>query len=106
MSNWTERASNQRWQSVASSSDGTKLVACVYGGKIYTSTDSGANWTERASNRNWRSVASSSDGTKLVACVYGGRIYTSSTLEQMSFDDKIKKLLKKNEKFLPNYNFY
>ena len=35
---WTEREReyNRNWYSVASSSDGSKLVACVYGGKIYT----------------------------------------------------------------------
>ena len=68
------------WQSVASSSDGTKLVAVVYGGYIYTSADSGSTWTQRTSDatRNWQSVASSSDGTKLVAVVFNGYIYTST----------------------------
>ena len=42
---------NQAWRSVASSADGTKLVAAVYNGQIYTSTDSGMNWTARDSNR-------------------------------------------------------
>ena len=65
-------------KSVASSADGTKLVAAEYGGKIYTSTDSGTTWTARDSSRDWVSVASSSDGTKLVATEYGGsQIYTS-----------------------------
>jgi ligand-binding sensor protein len=64
--------------SVASSADGTKLVAVVYGGQIYTSTDSGVTWTPQASNRNWFGVASSADGTKLVAVVDGGQIYTST----------------------------
>ncbi len=62
--------------SVASSADGTKLVAVVQNGQIYTSTDSGFTWTPRDSDRNWKSVASSSDGTKLVAGVDGGPIYT------------------------------
>ena len=70
--------SNRNWQSVASSGDGTKLVAAVNGGQLYTSTDSGANWTARDSNRNWQSVASSSDGTKLVAAVNGGQLYISA----------------------------
>ncbi len=68
----------KRWSSVASSSDGTKLVAAVNGGQIYTSNDSGVTWTPRESNRNWASVASSSDGTKLVAAFYSGQIYTST----------------------------
>jgi photosystem II stability/assembly factor-like uncharacterized protein len=34
----------QNWQAIASSADGTMLAAAVFGGKIYTSTDSGATW--------------------------------------------------------------
>ncbi len=65
------------------SSDGTKLVAAVFGGDIYTSTDSGATWTDRtgAGLRNWYSVSSSSDGTILMAANDDGwwasYIYTS-----------------------------
>jgi len=78
---WTEQvgSGSRGWYGVASSSDGTKLVASVYGGQLYTSTDSGVSWTARDSNRAWRSVASSSDGTKLVASVQGGGyIYLSN----------------------------
>ena len=63
---------------MASSADGSKLVAVELGGQIYTSADSGQNWTPRESNRPWRSVASSADGSKLVAVVNGGQIYTST----------------------------
>ncbi len=66
------------WQPVASSADGTKLVAVVNSGKIYTSSDSGETWVARDSDRGWISVASSADGTKLVAVVYSSKIYTSS----------------------------
>ena len=68
---WTLRDSVRNWTSVASSSDGTKLVAAVISGQLYTSTDSGVNWTARMTdvNRDWFSVASSADGTKLVAGV-------------------------------------
>ena len=70
------------WYAVASSSDGTKLVAVVGNfGYIYTSTDSGATWTEQTDSgtRNWYGVASSSDGTKLVAVDNSpGYIYTST----------------------------
>jgi hypothetical protein len=66
---------------VASSSDGTKLVAGGWGG-IYTSTNSGATWTQTgAPSEEWFSIASSSDGTKLAAisAVYlSGSIYTST----------------------------
>ena len=68
----------QYWRSVASSSDGTKLVAAVYGEFIYTSTDSGVTWTQQTSagDNTWSAVTSSSDGAKLVAVVYVGYIYT------------------------------
>jgi hypothetical protein len=75
---WTPRETDRNWSSVASSADGTKLVAVVNGGLIYLSHDSGATWTPRGSNWSWSSVASSSDGTKLVAVVSGGLIYTST----------------------------
>jgi hypothetical protein len=75
---WTPRASALNWRCVASSSNGTKLVAAPDNGNIYTSTDSGATWTARDSSRLWYSVASSTDGTKLVAGVYDDALYTST----------------------------
>ncbi len=75
---WTPRESNRNWYSVASSADGSKLVAVVKGGRIYTSTDSGVRWTPRDSDRNWHTVTSSADGTKLAAVVNGGQVYTST----------------------------
>ncbi len=53
-----ESSGARTWYSISSSSDGTKLAANVYGGYIYTSSDSGATWTERTSSgaRNWRHV--------------------------------------------------
>ena len=75
---WTARDSSRLWYGIASSSDGTKLVATVNGGQIYTSTDSGVTWTARDSSRTWASIASSSDGSKLAAGVTGGQIYTST----------------------------
>lgn len=79
---WTARGSTANWSAVASSGDGSKLVATVKGGQIYTSADSGVTWTPRDSGRNWSSIASSADGTKLVAGVGDnaslfGNIYTS-----------------------------
>ena len=83
---WTARDISRTWSAVASSADGTKLVATVKGGQIYTSVDSGVTWTPQAGilgSLNWSSVASSADGTKLVATVGDninliGDIYTSS----------------------------
>ncbi|TFJ81147.1 hypothetical protein NSK_007493 [Nannochloropsis salina CCMP1776] len=79
---WTQQstAGTRGWDSIASSSDGTKLAAVVYNGSIWTSTDAGVSWTERdtAGTRNWYSIASSSDGMKLVAAIYGGQLSRSS----------------------------
>ena len=87
------------WASVASSSDGKKLVAAAPmersigsfngpSGFIYTSTDSGKTWshTNHAPSADWISVASSSDGKKLVAVTlmgdanpdFAAAIYTSA----------------------------
>ena len=75
---FSPRETNRGWWSVASSADGTKLVAVVKLGMIYTSADSGLTWTPRESNRDWEQVASSADGNKLVAIVSNGQIYTST----------------------------
>ena len=67
---------------MASSADGSKLVAAAYYGQLYTSTDSGVSWKARDSVRLWSVVASSADGSKLVAAVSsltsGGQLYTST----------------------------
>jgi hypothetical protein len=61
--------------------DGSKLVAVVNGGGLYTFI-SGGSWTQRTtglpSNPAWSSVASSADGSKLAAAVSNGGIYISS----------------------------
>jgi hypothetical protein len=87
-SSWTQRlASGSRaWSGIASSADGLKLAACVYGEYIYTSTDQGVTWTARiaAGSRTWTSIASSADGLTLVASVGGfwpnpgGYVYIST----------------------------
>jgi len=62
-------ASVQYWISIASSADGTKLVAAVADGGIYTSTNSGATWSSNnvPNPNNWNAVASSADGSRLAA---------------------------------------
>ena len=77
-SEWMARDTARNWQSVASSGNGSKLVASAYGGQLYTSTDSGITWTARDAVRNWFGVASSADGSKLVAAVNSGQLYTSN----------------------------
>lgn len=76
--NWTLRDSSRAWRGVAASADGSKLVAVVNAGNIYTSTDYGVNWSPRATVQNWRAVASSGDGVKLVAVVNGSFAYNSA----------------------------
>ena len=49
---------------MASSADGTKLVAVD--DHVCTSADSGATWTRTGGDHSWNAVASSADGTKLV----------------------------------------
>jgi hypothetical protein len=73
---WTAQAEDRNWYSVASSSDGTKLVAVVNGGQIYTSVDSGISWTARDVNRAWHGVTCSDDGMRIAAVVDEGQIYT------------------------------
>ena len=76
--NWIARESRQHWTGVASSSDGTKLVA-VANEDIFTSTDSGVTWRpQTGGNGNWSGVASSSDGSKLAAVVTGAVVCTST----------------------------
>ncbi len=80
---WTQQTNSgsRVWHGIASSSDGTKLVAGDYSsGYIYTSTNSGVNWTAQTSSgtRSWHCISSSSNGTKLAAAGNSGYIYTST----------------------------
>jgi hypothetical protein len=65
-------------QWVASSADGSKLVAaCDIG--VYTSVDSGISWSPTIlPYGQWKAAASSSDGSKLVVVGGSGGIYTST----------------------------
>ena len=64
--------------SLASSADGTKLVAGGTYGELSTSSNAGLTWTQRKSTGKWQGVASSANGIKLVAIENGGRIHTSA----------------------------
>jgi len=86
---WTDHSPDSKdYVAVASSSDGTKLVAGTRSSgaaaSIWTSTDSGATWVERTSagQHRWSYLASSSDGMKLAATAFtntgGDYIYTST----------------------------
>src|SRR5437867_4997647 len=82
---WTQTSAPiTNWHAVASSADGTKLVAVAgragQGGPIFTSTNSGLDWTlALAPIASWYSVASSADGSRLIATASSGNsIYTSA----------------------------
>jgi len=66
---WTQTsAPNTNWTSIASSADGTKLVAVADLGGIWVSTDSGGTWTQTSAPQSgWFRVASSADGSGLAA---------------------------------------
>ena len=82
---WTQAyAAVNGFSSVASSADGTRLVAVPSGGPIYFSTNSGVAWTSNSVSGVFFaiSVASSADGTKLAALALSGipgtTLYTST----------------------------
>ncbi|MCX7046093.1 MAG: hypothetical protein NTX50_11485 [Candidatus Sumerlaeota bacterium] len=65
---WASRGPNEQWTSIASSADGTKLAACTFYGKVYTSSDSGASWTLKLDSPEYfLAIASSADGAHLIA---------------------------------------
>jgi hypothetical protein len=82
---WTRRGGEDciSWESIAMSSDGTKLAATVDGDYIVTSTDSGATLVpqESSGQRTWGRIASSSDGVKLVAMEYGRWVSNGNRLD-------------------------
>jgi len=77
--NWTPTsAPTKSWQALAMSADGSKLVAAVSSGGIYTSTNYGATWiSNNVPILSWDAVTSSADGTRMAAAYLGG-IYTST----------------------------
>jgi photosystem II stability/assembly factor-like uncharacterized protein len=83
---WAATSSPSKWwRSIASSADGTKVVAADGSpGLIYVSKDAGSNWTATTAPPDyWNCVASSADGAKLVAVscspnYYQGHVYTST----------------------------
>jgi hypothetical protein len=79
--NWTQQvgSGSRNWVSIASSSDGNKLIACDNTpGYLYTSNDSGIIWTPVGVSKVWTGVASSGDGVTLAACVTTGYVYLSN----------------------------
>jgi hypothetical protein len=91
--------------SVASSTDGTKLVAAVKGGQIYFSTNSGTAWTNSGPITSWSAVASSADGAKLVAVVNGGGIWTAQSSPHPSINMTLSNACLQLSWLLPSMNF-
>ncbi len=81
----TSAPTDEDWYSVASSADGSKLLAAAFDGWVYFSTNSGGTWMQaNIPNIGWMAAAVSSDGTTFVAAAYldtmdnGGPIYVST----------------------------
>ncbi|MGH8022051.1 MAG: WD40/YVTN/BNR-like repeat-containing protein, partial [Limisphaerales bacterium] len=66
--------------SVASSANGSYLLAAGYGGDLYLSSNAGSSWAPVGSlgSAKWDAVALSADGGKMAAAVSNGTIYVSS----------------------------
>ena len=83
---WVPRAEPQMWRSVASSADGSKLVAAAYQDAptpqqagVFTSDNYGVTWTRRSTPAvTAYRVASSADGSRLAMVERFGKIYTSN----------------------------
>ena len=67
------------WSAIASSADGSKLVACSSVDGLYASSDSGATWrrSSAAPNAAWNSLAGSADGLRWIAGADSSPIYLS-----------------------------
>ena len=74
--------SGQNWTAIAGSADGTKLLASVFNGALYSSTNGGNTWETNglSSHDYWGCLASSADGTRLAAGTAGdsASIYIST----------------------------
>jgi photosystem II stability/assembly factor-like uncharacterized protein len=90
-------APSDEWTSVASSADGTRLVASAgpfsdgngayirQESAIYCSSDAGATWIRTSATNNWTCVASSADGSKLAAATRRYTYYFSDYYGQGLF---------------------
>ena len=74
---WTTNALSPSAFMIASSADGTKLVAACGDGDVYTSTNSGINWAQHLALPNAILAASSADGNILFS--YAGAGFNVST---------------------------
>lgn len=66
------------WQAIATSGDGTRLLAAPQSGWIYFSTNAGANWIRQTNlpAASWSAVSLSGDGSRLFA--FSQQMYIST----------------------------
>jgi len=69
-----------QWTAVASSADGSRLMAVDSTGDVYISTDSGVTWAQRLGlpAASWTAWPARPTAAKLVLVANGNQIYTSS----------------------------
>jgi hypothetical protein len=77
-------APSQTWTSIASSADGSRLIATGFGYTYFTSTNSGGSWNSNSEPQSdsvdgsWYIAASSADGNTLVAASVASSIWVST----------------------------
>jgi hypothetical protein len=78
---WTEQTGSPyaNWRSVASSPDGSMLVAGRFGGTMHISRDYGVTWTAAtgAGSGNWYAINIIGDGKDIFAASYTGNLQIS-----------------------------
>ena len=85
---WVNRGGDRQWTGVASSADGTRLVASEFGhrqrgGNLYLSDDGGATWNPRGPKRLWTACALSADAGLIAATTAFAKIYISTNFGQL-----------------------
>jgi len=74
--------SNKNWVGSVSDDDGSNLLAAVYYGRVYTSSDYGVTWIERtpagSGNKQWVGCWSDADGSVLIVASHPGGFYIST----------------------------
>jgi serine/threonine protein kinase len=84
---WINRGGDRQWNTVASSSDGQRLIATDFGyrrrgGEIWVSSDAGEHWKSVAPLRLWNGCAMSANGDLLAAAAAFGKLYLSTNFGQ------------------------
>lgn len=76
---WTDTNQGTKlWWRIASSLDGTTLLAVVRNGNIWVSKNGGLTWSSKESTRYWSACTCSADGSIMYVAVDGGLIYKST----------------------------